>query len=275
MRILRFANFSHSELLTWGAYSAFLFLGFFKAMDGALGGPIGPFSFGVALILATVLAGGATALLAIVLDKLVFGRLRRAAGAMTMVFASFGVALLLRNLVLVSFGPDPLYYSNALQIAVRLPGGVRVMPDQMFVLALTCVLVVLLHLFLTRSLAGVAMRGVAENPDLARVSGVDVAAVVRWTWILGGVGAAIAGVLYGMTVQLRPELGFSLILPLFAAAILGGTGSMYGAVIGGLLVGLSENLAVMVIPTGYKPAVPFLLILLILYVRPQGLFGTR
>jgi branched-chain amino acid transport system permease protein len=185
------------------------------------------------------------------------------------------VALLLRNLVLVSFGPDPLYYSNALQIAVRLPGGVRVMPDQMFVLALTCVLVVVLHLFLTRSLAGVAMRGVAENPDLARVSGVDVAAVVRWTWVLGGVGAAIAGVLYGMTVQLRPELGFSLILPLFAAAILGGTGSMYGAVIGGLLVGLSENLAVMVIPTGYKPAVPFLLILLILYVRPQGLFGSK
>ena len=275
MRILRFANFSHSELLTWGAYSAFLFLGFFKAMDGVLGGPIGPFSFGAALILATVLAGGATALLAIVLDKLVFSRLRLQAGAMTMVFASFGVALLVRNLVLVSFGPDPLYYSSALQIAVRLPMGVRVMPDQMFVLALTCVLVVLLHLFLTRSLAGVAMRGVAENPDLARVSGVDVAAVVRWTWILGGVGAAIAGVLYGMTVQLRPELGFSLILPLFAAAILGGTGSMYGAVIGGLLVGLSENLSVMVIPSGYKPAVPFLLILLILYLRPQGLFGSR
>jgi branched-chain amino acid transport system permease protein len=275
MRILKFANFSHSELLTWGAYSAFLFLGFFKAMDGVLGGPIGPFSFGAALILATVLAGGATALLAIVLDRLVFSRLRLKAGAMTMVFASFGVALLLRNLVLVSFGPAPLYYTNALQIAVRLPLGVRVMPDQMFVLALTCVLVVLLHLFLTRSLAGVAMRGVAENPDLARVSGVDVAAVVRWTWILGGVGAAIAGVLYGMTVQLRPELGFSLILPLFAAAILGGTGSMYGAVVGGLLVGLSENLAVMVIPTGYKPAVPFLLILLILYIRPQGLFGSR
>jgi branched-chain amino acid transport system permease protein len=150
---------------------------------------------------------------------------------------------------------------------------VRVMPDQMFVLGLTVVLVVLLHLFLTRSLAGVAMRAVAENPDLARVSGVDVAAVVRWTWILGGVGAAIAGVLYGMTVQLRPELGFSLILPLFAAAILGGTGSMYGAVIGGLLVGLSENLSALIIPSGYKPAVPFLLILLILYLRPQGLLG--
>jgi branched-chain amino acid transport system permease protein len=273
MRILRFANFSHSELLTFGAYCAFLFLGFLAAMDGALQASIGPFSFSAALILATVVAGGLTALLAVVLDRIVFGRLRRRAGAMTMVFASFGVALLVRNVVLLSFGPDPLYYSNELQIAVRLPLGVRVMPDQMFVLALTFVLVVLLHLFLTRSLAGVAMRAVAENPDLARVSGVDVAAVVRWTWILGGAGAAIAGVLYGMTVQLRPELGFSLILPLFAAAILGGTGSMYGAVIGGLLVGLSENFSVLIIPSGYKPAVPFLLILLILYVRPQGLLG--
>ena len=133
------------------------------------------------------MAGGLTALLAIVLDRIVFSRLRHKAGAMTMVFASFGVALLVRNVVLLSFGPDPLYYSNELQIAVRLPIGVRVMPDQMFVLALTVVLVVLLHLFLTRSLAGLAMRAMAENPDLARVSGVDVAAVVRWTWILGGV----------------------------------------------------------------------------------------
>ena len=134
-------------------------------------------------------------------------------------------------------------------------------------------LVVLLHLFLTRSRHGIAMRAVAESPDLAGASGIDVAAVIRWTWMLGGIGAAIAGVLYGLTVQLRPELGFSLLLPLFAAAILGGTGSMYGAVVGGLVVGLAENLSVMVIPSSYKPAVPFLLILAVLYIRPQGIFG--
>ncbi|MEZ5823684.1 MAG: branched-chain amino acid ABC transporter permease [Geminicoccaceae bacterium] len=125
----------------------------------------------------------------------------------------------------------------------------------------------------TRSRSGIAMRAVAENPDLAATTGVDVRRIIRFTWIIGGSGAAIAGILYGMTVQLRPELGFSLLLPLFAAAILGGTGSMYGAVIGGLVVGLAENLSVMVIPASYKPAVPFLLILVILYIRPQGLFG--
>ena len=272
MRILRFANFSHSELLTWGAYSALVFAGFFAAMDDVLGGPLGPLSFGWALVAAAVLAGVATAAVALLLDRLVFARLRRHAGHMTLVFASFGVALLVRNVILMGFGPDPYYYSNELQIAIRI-GGVRVMPDQIFVLGLTAVLVVALHLFMTRSRTGVYMRAVAENPPLAQVSGVDAGAIVRWTWIIGATGAAIAGVLYGLTVQLRPELGFSLILPLFAAAILGGTGSLYGAVIGGLVVGLAENLSVMVIPSGYKPAVPFLLILAVLYFRPQGLFG--
>ena len=272
MRILRFANFSHSELLTWGAYSALVFVGFFAAMDEALGGPIGPLSFGWALAAAAVLAGGLTAALALVLDRLVFARLRGHAGPMTLVFASFGVALLVRNVILMGFGPDPFYYSGELQIAVRV-GAVRVMPDQVFVLGLTAVLVAALHLFMTRSRTGVHMRAVAENPTLARASGVDTDAIVRGTWIIGAAGAAVAGVLYGLTVQLRPELGFSLILPLFAAAILGGTGSLYGAVIGGLAVGLSENLSVMVIPSGYKPAVPFLLILAVLWFRPQGLFG--
>ena len=273
MRILKFANFSHAELLTLGAYAAFVFLIFAKSMDDVLGGAIGPFSFGLSLIIAAVLAGGLTALIALLIDRLVFSRLRARAGHMTLVFASFGIALLVRNLILIGFGPDPYYYSRTLQMAIRLPGDILVMPDQIFVLLLTIVLVILLHLFLTRSRAGIAMRGVAENPSLASACGIDVDAVIRWTWILGGVGAAIAGVLYGLTVQLRPELGFSLLLPLFAAVILGGTGSMYGAVVGGLIVGLAENLSVMVIPASYKPAIPFLLILLILYVKPKGLFG--
>ena len=275
MKILRFANFAHSELLTWGAYFAVIFFAVASLMGGGFGTPIAPFSFGWPLLGALVATAVLTSVLAIGLHYLVFQRLSRLAGHMTMVFASFGIALLLRNLVVLIFGSDPLYYTRALQFAVKLPGGVRVMPDQVFLLGLTFVIVVILHLFLTRSRAGISMRAVAENPDLARVSGVNVQTVILWVWIIGASGAAIAGVMYGLTVQLRPELGFSLILPLFAAAILGGAGSLYGAVIGGMVVGLSENLSVMVIPTTYKPAVPFLLILLILYFRPQGLFGER
>ncbi len=275
MKILRFANFSHSELLTWGAYSALIFLSFATAFGGVFDQNIGPFSFGLPLLLSMVFACVVTSAIALFLHKFVFKRLARSAGHMTMVFASFGVALILRHLVVLIWGSDPIYYSNALQFAVLLPGNVRVMPDQVFLLGLTIVVVVALHLFMTRTRTGIAMRGVSESPDLARISGVNVNAIINWVWIIGASGAALSGVLYGMTVQLRPELGFGLILPLFAAAILGGAGSLYGAVIGGLVVGLSENLSVMIIPTTYKPAVPFLLILAVLYFRPQGLFGER
>lgn len=275
MKILRFANFSHSELLTWGAYTALIFLAFFSAFGGAFDQTFGPFSFGVPLLLAMVFSCIATAIIALALHRFVFERLSRTAGHMTMVFASFGVALILRHLVVLIWGSNPIYYSNDLQFAILLPGGVRVLPDQVFLLAVTIVTVVSLHLFMTRTRTGIAMRGVAESPDLARITGVNVGAIINWVWVIGASGAALGGVLYGMTVQLRPELGFSLILPLFAAAILGGAGSLYGAVIGGLVVGLSENLSVMIIPTTYKPAVPFLLILAILYFKPEGLFGER
>lgn len=275
MKILRFANFSHSELLTWGAYFTTLFFSFAGVLGIGFGDPIGPFSFGWPFFPALIFTAVATSALALLLHKLVFERLGRTAGHMTMVFASFGVALLLRHIIVLIFGPDPLYYTRALQFAVLLPGNVRVMPDQVFLLGLTIVVVVTLHLFMTRSRTGISMRAVAENPDLARVNGVNVDNIIRWVWIIGGSGAAVAGTMYGLTVQLRPELGFSLILPLFAAAILGGAGSLYGAVLGGMIVGLSENLSVMIIPTTYKPAVPFLLILAILYVRPDGIFGGK
>lgn len=273
MKMLRFANFSHSELLTWGAYMALIFLGFFSTFGGVFDVKIAPFSFGLPLLGALVLTCGAVAVLALVLHRFVFDRLSRTAGHMTMVFASFGVALILRNLVVLLWGSDPIYYSNDLQFAILLPGPVRVMPDQVFLLGLTVVVVIALHLFMTRTRTGIAMRGVSESPDLARVSGVNVERIITWVWVIGASSAAIGGVLYGLTVQLRPELGFALILPLFAAAILGGAGSLYGAVLGGMIVGLSENLSVMIIPTTYKPAVPFLLILAILYFRPQGIFG--
>jgi branched-chain amino acid transport system permease protein len=275
MKILRFANFSHSELLTWGAYSALIFLSFATSFGGIFDQNIGPFSFGVSLLISMVFACLVTFGIALFLHHFVFEGLSRKAGHMTMVFASFGVALILRHLVVLIWGSDPIYFSNDLQFAVLLPGNIRVMPDQVFLLCLTIAVVVVLHLFMTRTRTGIAMRGVSESPDLARISGVNVRVIINCVWLIGASGAALGGVLYGLTVQLRPELGFGLILPLFAAAILGGAGSLYGAVIGGLIVGISENLSVMMIPTNYKPAVPFLLILAILYCRPQGLFGER
>jgi len=275
MNILRFANFAHAEMLSWGAFMAIAAFGMVGAIDTYAGGSFGPLSFGPALIVSMLVAVVATAALALALDHGVFKRLRGRGGEMTLVFASFGVALLVRNLLLLMFGHEPQYFSRKIQMSLELLPGLRVMPDQIFVLGLTLVLMLALHLFLSRSRTGMAMRAVSENAELARLNGVDAAGVVRWTWIIGGGLAAIAGVFYGLTVQVRPELGFGLILPIFAAAIVGGTGSIFGAVLGGFIVGLAENIAIIWIPSGYKPAVPFLVIMLVLFVRPQGLFGDR
>jgi branched-chain amino acid transport system permease protein len=149
------------------------------------------------------------------------------------------------------------------------------LPDQLFIVGLALAAMLALHLFLARSRTGMAMRAMAESPALAQVCGIEVEAVVRLTWIISGALAAFAGVFLGLTPQLHPEIGFNLLLSLFAAAILGGAGSLAGAVVGGFLVGLAENLSLLVVSPGYKGAMPFLLLLAILIMRPQGIFGDR
>ena len=271
LQILRFANFAHSELLTWGGYIALIFVSF-----AGPGTPTGPLSFGWQLIAAMIFAAALTGCLAWFVDFLVFKRLRSSnANPLAMVFAGFGAALVMRNLIVLFWGPGTYFYTRELQMAVEVLPGMRMLPDQIFILVLALIVVVTLHLYLTYSRTGMAMRAMAESPALAKVSGVKVDNVIRWTWILSGGLAAMAGVFMGLSPQLYPEMGFNLLLSLFAAAILGGAGSLFGAVVGGLLVGLAENLSVLVVSPGYKPAMPFLLLLLVLFVRPQGLFGEK
>jgi len=271
LEIMRFANFAHSELLTWGAYIALIIVTF-----AGPGTPTGPLSFGWQLLAAALIAAVLTGLAAWAVDTLVFRRLRRrGALPLTMVFAAFGAALVMRHLIVLVFGHESRYYTRELQIAVELLPGVRVLPDQIFILGLALAAMIALHAFLAWSRTGIAMRAMAESPALAQVCGIEVDAVVSLTWTISGALAAFAGVFTGLTPQLHPEIGFNLLLSLFAAAILGGTGSLAGAVTGGFLVGLAENLSLLVISPGYKGAMPFLLLLAILILRPQGLFGAR
>jgi branched-chain amino acid transport system permease protein len=276
--ILRFSNFAHGELLAWGAYIALSAVGWFVAVGGT-GTPFAPLSFGWPLVGALLVAMAGAAGIALLLDWLLFKRLR-VQGAITLVIASFGAALALRNLLFFLYGGIPQYYSTDLQIAIPLVprsvwGGMRVTPDQIFVLAITAIAVVGLHLFMSRSTLGRAMRATSHNPQLARVAGIDPERVLRATWVIGGVLAALAGVLTGLTVQLRPTIGLDLLLPLFAAAILGGIGSVWGAVIGGLIVGLAESAAVMWVGAEYRAAAAFAVLILILFLRPTGLFAEK
>ncbi|HEX4569788.1 MAG TPA: branched-chain amino acid ABC transporter permease [Dongiaceae bacterium] len=273
--ILRFANFTQGDLMSWGAYLTLTLAG---AIAGALSGevlPLGPFSFGWPILLASLIAMGLTGLLALLLDQLLFRRLRRHGSAIVMVIASFGASMALRSLLEFIYTPQPLYFTQNLQIARRLGFGVRMTPDQLAVLGLTAILVLGLHLLLTRSHIGRAMRAAAENPALAEITGIDVAQVVRITWLIGGALACAAGVMIGLTVQIRPYMGFDLLLPLFAAAILGGIGSIPGAMLGGLVVGLAESLGVLVVGAEYRAAISFAVLILLLLFRPTGLFGSR
>ena len=276
--LLRFANFGHGELLTWGAYLTLAFLGLLLA--GAEMAPIEPFSFGWPLLAALLLALPATAAIALAVDWALFRRLARHGNAITLVIASFGAALALRNLVQFIWGTLPEYYTREIQIAIRFVprevlGGLRITPDQLLVLGLTAATVVALHLFLTYATLGRAMRATAMNPSLARLAGADVAKVARATWVIGAVLACIAGVFAGLTGQIRPMMGFDLLLPLFAAAILGGIGNVWGAVIGGLIVGLAESFTVPLLGAEYRAAGSFAVLIAILLLRPTGLFGAR
>lgn len=270
--ILRFGNFAHGELLSWGAYLALPIAGL---VSGALvAEPLGALSFGWPLVVAGIIAMALTGALAFALDRVLFGRLRERGGTMTPVIASFGASLALRNLIQFVFGPQSAYYSRELQIAMPF-GPFRITPDQIVMLAVTAALVVSVHLLMSRTHLGRAMRATAENPQLAQIAGIDIAGVVRNVWLIGGALAAAGGVLVGVTVQLSPGMGFDLLLPLFAAVILGGIGSVPGAVVGGLVIGLAEAASVPLVGAEYRSAVAFLVLLVVLIVKPTGLFGER
>jgi branched-chain amino acid transport system permease protein len=272
--ILGFANFAHGEFISWGAYAALVV----AAALGSLVGrdiPIDPFSFGWHVLFAGIAAMALTGLLAIMLDWLLFKRLRRHGTAIVLVIASFGAAMALRSLLEFAFGTQPVYFSRAIQFAVPLGLGIRATPDQVAMLGVTAVLVVSMHFLMTRTGIGRAMRAVSENPNLAQVVGINVGLVVRATWLIGAALACAAGLMAGITVQVRPHMGFDLLLPFFSAAILGGIGSVPGAVLGGLIIGVAQSGAVHFVGAEYRAAIAFVILIVVLLVKPTGLFGMR
>ena len=255
--ILRFANFAHGDMMTLGAYLALVF--------------VGPLALPMIVAFPAALTG--TAAIVVGIDRVLFRRLRRTAPVILLI-SSFGLALILRSAIQMVWGPDNIVYSSAIQLPWRF-GGLRIRPDHVMILASTTVLVALLHLFLQHTRMGKAMRAMADDPDLARVTGINTEAVVIWTWIIGGALAAAAGIFLGIDTRLNPLLGWNVLLPVFAAALLGGIGKPYGAIAGGLIIGIATEVSTMFLEPIYKPAVAFALIVVLLIVRPTGLFRGR
>ncbi len=253
--ILRFAHFAHGDLMTVGAYLALVFV-------GLLGWPIW---------LAFLLAVGGGIVLAIFIDRVLYRPLRRTAPVILLI-SSVGVALILRSLVQLVWGPDTQVYAQEIRMSVHI-FDVRVKPDQIYIVVAALALVFLLHVFLRRTKTGKAMRAMADNRDLARVTGIDTDLVIVWTWVIGTTLAVAGGVFLGIDTRLQPTMGWHLLLPVFAAAILGGIGRPYGAIAGGMLVGITSELSTMFFLPVYKPAVAFALMVVVLIVKPTGLFG--
>lgn len=294
--ILRFAHFAHGDMMTMGAFIAFLL----AMLATALGitTPIVPTGF-LVLPLAMILA----AIIALGLDKGFYAPLRkRGARPVTMLIASIGVTLIIQGLIRLFFGSGTYSFfeteqKQLIRIPVPLEGVTRTInftQPQLLMVLCTAVAVLALHFFLTRSRLGKAMRAMADNADLAQVSGINTKLVVRVTWIIAGSLAAMAGTMLALDVNLKPDLAFNIVLPIFAAAIVGGLGQSYGAIAGGFLIGFAETLAIFnwsallrpvsgmipfevpstlaIVPTEYKLTVAFVILVVVLLWRPTGIF---
>jgi branched-chain amino acid transport system permease protein len=271
--ILGFANFAHGEFMSFGAYATLLIASAISALIVGSDHGIGELSISPAVIAAALLAMILTAVLALALDRILFSRLRGKGAAISIVMASFGASLAIRAALEFAFTSRPAYFSRELEIARPIGFGLKATPDQIALLAFAAVLLAGVHWLITRTQIGRAMRAVSENAQLARAAGVDVDATIRFTWAIGGALASASGVMLGLLVQIRPFMGFDLLLPLFAAAILGGIGSVAGAFAGALIVGFGEAITVALAGAEWRAAAAFLILIIVLIVRPTGLAG--
>ncbi len=261
--ILRLVNFAYGDFMAFGALAAYAF-----------NGPLG-----LGMIPATLVGMLATAVLSLVLDVALWRPLRaRRAGFMSLFLASIGLALVLRQVLLLAYGPQPQTYAVD-QYKVYVIGSVRLSQPQFITIVVAAGAIGVIGVLLSRTSLGRTMRALADDRALAAISGIHVGRVIRYTWLVSGLLAGLAGVLAGLVQSsFDPNFGFQLLLPVFAAVVLGGIGSAYGALAGGLVLGLAMELSTWPSLFGgvdpvYKPVVAFAILAAALMVRPQGLFG--
>ena len=263
--ILRFANFAHGEIMTLGAYFAWTLV----ELTGWH--PIAVLPFAMVL----------TVFVALGIDR-GFYRPFRASPTIMLVIASFGMMLMVRSVVQFAWGVQVKTVMPGIQMPVVLFDVLRISPKHLLIIGFALILMFSVHYLLTYTKIGKAMRAMADSPELARLTGIDTEAVIRATWIIGTALAAAAGVLLALDSHVHTMMGFRLLLPVFAATILGGIGRPYGAVAGGLVIGMAEELSSYnwigtepLLNPGYKAGVAFAIMVAMLIWRPSGLFRGK
>lgn len=253
-------NFAHGEMVTFGALMAYLF----SSRGGVASLP---------LVVAAVVAVAAGALFGGALETALFAPLRRrGTGNVALIVFTIGLSLMLRYTYSVVFDNNPRPYR---QFATQQGVVLGLAPKDFFVIGVAAVAMLAVGALLQGTRLGTAMRAVADNRDLAASSGIDVKRIIRAVWVMGGALAALGGVLFGTTLKVEWDLGYQQLLLMFAAVVLGGLGSAYGAMVGGLIVGLASEVSTLWIPVDFKTAVALAVLIVVLLVRPQGVLGIK
>ncbi|QKV20655.1 branched-chain amino acid ABC transporter permease [Oricola thermophila] len=297
--ILRFANFAHGDMMAFGTTLTILFTWALQAAGISLG--IFPTAL-LALVPAIIIM----AIFVIGIDKVVFAYYRKQRAApVVLVIASVGVMFMLSAVVRFVMGTEDRRFTDGDRFLVRaldfkkwsgLDEGLAIQTTQAITVVVSLVVVAALFYFLDRTRTGKAMRAYSDNEDLALLSGINPDRIVMVTWILAAALATIAGALYGLDKSFKPFTYFQLLLPIFAAAIVGGIGQPIGAVVGGYVVAFSEvmltyaykKFATYLLPetmapkgllqflgTDYKFAISFIILVLVLLIRPTGIFRGK
>ncbi|MDN5860337.1 MAG: branched-chain amino acid ABC transporter permease [Pseudonocardia sp.] len=254
-------NFAHGELVTIGAVAAFY-------LNAAAVGP------GWQLIPATLVAIAVGALVGAALELWLWRPLRlRGTARIQLFIISIGLSLLLRHLILVIYGSRPRPYADYIIQDTMVLGPIAITPRDLAITLIALAVLVAVGLMLLYTRLGMAMRAVAADRDLAASSGVDVSRVILAVWVFGGGLAALGGVLFGLSEVVAWDMGFRLLLLMFAAVIVGGLGSAFGAMLGGLVIGLVAQLSTAYFPVELQNAWALGVLILVLLVRPQGILG--
>jgi len=262
--IMDIINFAHGEFVMLGSYALFFLL----ALPG------------MPYVLAMLIAVALISLFAVVVERSVFRPLYDRGGLAPMM-ASFGLLLLVQNAVLITWGGTPKVVSDPFNNAVVRLSGIQISYIRLFALVLTVVMFAGLWALLLRTKIGTAIRATAQNKQAALIRGIDTTRVNMATFVLSGVFGAAGGVVYGTMFPIYPTMGLFPMLKAFAAIIIGGLGSVTGALVGGLLIGVVETVTPTLLDsTGYVPnasqwrdAFAFLLLIGVLLLKPNGLMG--
>jgi branched-chain amino acid transport system permease protein/neutral amino acid transport system permease protein len=255
--VLRFVNFSIAAHMAVGAFTGYM-------LNAWLGVPAWMAIFGA--FVGAALAGIASDHVGL--------RPLRGQSALTLAIASIAVNIMIESVIRFFFGGSPRDYAIPLQRDWVI-GTLKIGPQQLENVIIAVVAMAMLFVFLMMTTTGKAMRAVADNPMLADSKGINPDAIARLAVGIGMGLAGVGGMLVGLDTSIDPLVGFRAILSVFAAAVVGGLGSIPGAVVGGIAIGFAEELSLLALPATYKSVIGFLVIALILTLRPQGLLGSK